>query len=148
MCRLVRLYAANVLTKEAIIDAGENLSQLDFAVESQLADENLGVGTEMWITIAALEEEQDVSQFFGAVRKFYTATLKKRLKKFPFDDTLLKDLGVLQPEKTSNEVETIISLVERFPQLDLSDPKSLDCLREEFLNFSLSPMDLPFVATL
>lgn len=69
MCRPVRLYAANVLTKETVIDAGENLSQLDFAVESQFADENLGIGTETWITIAALVEEQDVSQFFWSCAK-------------------------------------------------------------------------------
>ena len=110
--------AANVLTKEAVIDAGENLCHLDFDVESQLTDENLGIGTETWITIAALEEEQDVSLLFRAVRKFYIATLKKMLKKFPFGDTLLRDLGVLQPDKTSYEVETMISLAERFPQLN------------------------------
>ena len=65
-------------------------------------------------------------------------------QKFPFEDTLLKDLGVVQPDQTtSNSVDTIIRLAKHFPQLGLADSASLDHLREEFLDFCLSPMDLP-----
>ena len=65
------------------------------------------------------------------------------IKKFPFGDTL-QDLGVLVPDKVSTySVETITRLAKRFPQLGLSDPTSLDHLREEFLDFTLSPGDLP-----
>ena len=42
----------------------------------------------------------------------------KMLKKFPFiiNDTLLKDVGVLQPDKTvTYEVSTITRLAKRFP---------------------------------
>ena len=66
------------------------------------------------------------------------------LHRFPFGDTLLKDLGVLQPDKTASyPVSTIIGLAKRFPQLGLADSVSLDKLREEFLDFTLSPSDLP-----
>ena len=66
------------------------------------------------------------------------------LKKFPFGDTLLRDLAVLQPDQTTtHSTDTIISLAKRFPQLGLDDLESLDQLREEFLDFCLSPMDLP-----
>ena len=65
------------------------------------------------------------------------------IKKFPFGDTL-QDLGVLVPDKVSTySVETITRLAKRFPQLGLSDPSFLDHLREEFLDFTLSPGDLP-----
>ena len=61
------------------------------------------------------------------------------IEKFPFGDTLLQDLGVLVPDKVSTySVETIVRLAKR-----LSDPSSLDHLREEFLDFTLFPGDLP-----
>ena len=48
------------------------------------------------------------------------------------------------PEKASSyPANTIIRLAKRFPQLELSDSNSLDQLREEFLDYTLSPMDLP-----
>ena len=47
------------------------------------------------------------------------------LAKFPFEDTLLKNLGVLQPDKTASfSVDTIIGLAKRFPQLGLADSAS------------------------
>ena len=71
--------------------------------------------------------------FFTAVRNFYLSTLKKMLLKFPFGDSLLKDLGVLQPEKTSSySARTILNLAKIFPQLEIADFESHDCLREEF----------------
>ena len=91
-----------------------------------------------------LEEEHELKPFFSAVRKFYIASIKKMLSKFPFGDSLLKNLGVLQPEKTAAyDVDTILSLAQCFPQIGLADAKSLDQLREEFLDFKLSPTDLP-----
>ena len=43
--------------------------------------------------------------------------------------------------------ETVISLAKRFPQLGLSDSSSLRCLEEEFLDFTLSPSELPSIKT-
>ena len=49
------------------------------------------------------------------------------LKKFPFGDSILKDLGVLQPQQTASySIDTILGLAKRFPQLDLADSASLD----------------------
>ena len=112
--------------------------------ENILDKEDIGIGTNTWAIISTVEEEHDITPFFDAVKKFYIATLKKMIKKFPFGDTLLQDLGVLVPDKVSTySVETITRLAKRFPQLGLSDPSSLDHLREEFLDFTLSPGDLP-----
>lgn len=66
------------------------------------------------------------------------------LKKFPFGDSILKDLGVLQPDKApSYSASTILSLAKRFPQIGLSDSEKLDQIVEEFNDFLLSPNDLP-----
>ena len=55
----------------------------------------------------------------------------------------LKDLGILQPEKTSSyAVNTVLGLAKRFPQLRLSDSESIDCLKEEFTDFLLSSGDV------
>ena len=69
----------------------------------------------MWASLAQLQEEHDLKPFFTAVRKFYIASTTKMIKKFPFCDSLLKDLGVLQP--ASYSVENIIGLAKFFPQL-------------------------------
>ena len=66
------------------------------------------------------------------------------IKKFPFGDTLLQDLGVLVLDKvTTYPVEAIIRLAKRFPQLELSDSTSLDQLKDEFLDFTLPQIFLP-----
>ena len=140
MCRLTSLYAANLLKTDAITSVGSNIHQISVECGSQLDDENLGVGSDTWKCITELEEEHDTKPFFTAVRNFYFASLKKMIQKFPFGDSLLKDLGVLQPEKTASySVETVLGLARRFPQLELADDESLDKLREEFTDFKLSP---------
>ena len=50
------------------------------------------------LKLAELEATHDTAPFFEAVRGFYISSTKKMLNKFPFGDTLLKDLSMLQPE--------------------------------------------------
>ena len=123
--------------------AGDNL---DFGESSQLSDE---IGDSTWAVLTEVEEEYDTKSFFCSVRKFYLATIKKMLKKFPFGDSLLKDLGILQPEKTSSySASTVLKLAKNFPQLQPADSKSLDSLKLEFTDFLLSPEDLaPLIST-
>ena len=48
------------------------------------------------------------------------------------------------PDKvTSYSVDTVIMLAKRFPQFEIDDSTSLDKLRDEFLDLTLSSMDLP-----
>ena len=93
--------------------------------------------------ISALEEEMDTEPFL-CVKAFYSATLQKIFKKFPFGDTILQDLGTVQPTKTkSYTASTIKRLAKRFPQIELDSPDSLHLLAQEFTDFLLSPEDLP-----
>ena len=63
---------------------------------------------------------------------------------FPFGDTILQDLGIVQPTKTkSYTVSTIKRLAKRFPQIELDSPDSLHLLAQEFTDFLFSPEDLP-----
>ena len=143
MNRFVKLYAANLLKKEALLEASDNLRLLNFDSSNQLSNENLGIGNSTWLVLAEVETEHDTKPFYVAVRKFYLATIKKMLKKFPFGDSILKDLGILQPEKTTSyDVSTVVSLAKRFPQLDLNTSESLDLLKEEFTDFLLSQDDI------
>ena len=89
-----------------------------------------------------MEGEHDPKPFYEAVRSFYVVTLKKMLEKFPHGDTILKDLGIINPDKvTTSSFQTVKSLAKRFPQLDLAASESIDSLREEFMDFTLSPAD-------
>lgn len=122
MSRLLRLYAANLLKNDVILAAGDNLQDLSLTPANQLSDENLGIGTDTWCCLNVLEEEEDIKPFFRGVRQFYVETIKKMIQKFPFGDTFLKDLGMLQPEKTSSfSPATILHLAKRFPQIGLAD---------------------------
>lgn len=116
---------------------------------NQLPDENLGIGDNTWVELAVVEEEHDTKSFFASIRRFYLSSIQKMLKKFPFGDSLLNDLGILQPNKASTyQVNTVIRLAKKFPQLELATPECLDHLKEEFSDFLLSPSEIqPLIAT-
>ena len=76
--------------------------------------ENLSIGDETWLCISALEEEMDTKPFFLCVIAFYSATLQKFFKKFPW-----------------------------FPRIELDSPDSLHLLAQELTDFLLYPEDLP-----
>ena len=105
----------------------------------------MGIGSDTWIAVSAMEKEHDTKPFLDAVKKFYVISIKKMIQKFPFGDSL-EILEILQPKTlTSSTIDSVIGLAKRFPQLELSDAPSLDKLREECLDYILSPSDLPTV---
>ena len=61
----------------------------------------MGLGNNTWVHLSAMEEEIDPKPFYKAVRSFYPAILKKMLK-FPFGDSILKDLGIINPDNVCN----------------------------------------------
>ena len=137
MCRLVRLYASNILKKEAILEVGDDLKKLKLDASSQVTDEHLGIGDDTWVSVADLEQEYDTKPFFSAVRKFYLETIQKMLKKFPFGDTLMKNLSILDPNKVcSFSSATVVGLAKRFPQLGLARSAQLGVESLGFLSSS------------
>ena len=140
MCRLVRLYAANFLTKQITVAAGDNLCKLKFDASCQVSVESLGIGSETWACLSELEATDSEQPFFVAVRTFYINSTEKMLSKVPFNDSLMNDLSVLRPEKTASlSLAKIVSLAKRFPQIGLTDSSSSDKLVEKFLDFTISP---------
>ena len=93
--------------------------------------------------------------FISDVRAFYCAVVRKMVAKFPFDDPVLRDLGVLDPAARENlTYEPIVRLAARFaPDVDLEQLKDeyedfqLLCKDAVALTFfrSLKPFRLTFV---
>ena len=94
MSRLVRQYASNLLTKEAILAAGDDLHHLNLDSDNR---RDLGI---VYLVLTSLEAEHDLKTFFGAVRNFYVSNIKRMLQKYPFGHTLLKDLGCFSQTKS------------------------------------------------
>ena len=82
MSRLVKLYAANFLTTEAVLAANDNLRTLVLSEENQVADEDLGIGNDTWVSLAEVEATHDTAPFFRAVKAFYAKSTKKCSKSF------------------------------------------------------------------
>ena len=141
--RLTIIYVVNFLTEEAVRKAGDKIHLVD--MDKVKLYDDLSIGDETWLCISALEEEMDTKPFFFlCVKAFYSVTLQKLFKKFPFGDTILQDLGIVQPTKTkSYTVSTIKRLAKRFPQIELDSPDSLHLLAQEFTDYVLSPEDHP-----
>ena len=138
---LTKICAVNFLTEEDVRKVGDKIHQVD--MDKVKLYDNLSIGDETWLCISALEEEMNTKPFFFlCIKTFYSATLQKLFKKFPFGDTILQDLGIVQPTKTkSYTVSTIKRLAKRFPQIELDSPDSLHLLAQEFTDFLLSPED-------
>ena len=76
MNRLVRLYASNFLSTEAVLEASDNLRSLVLSEENQVANEELGIGSDTWVSVTELEATHDTTPFFNAVRAFYVNSTK------------------------------------------------------------------------
>ena len=144
MTRLTRLYASNFVKAEVIQKVGDNLNALSFSEENLLDNERIGIGTHTWETLTIMQEELSLTPFFSAAKQFYRRSTEKMLKKFPFGDTLLRDMVILNPNQVmACNVDTLVSLAKRFPQLNIDAPNEIQLLKEEFADFCLSPNDHP-----
>ena len=86
--------------------------------DKQFTDQNLRIGTASWACLHDLDENKTSS--YSAVRS--VSTTKKMIG---FNDVLLKDLEILQPQKTSTYLpSTIDHLANHICQLGLADSAS------------------------
>ena len=104
--------------------------------EHQHDDELLAVGLPARTLLTNTEDAIDdcvKATFFRDVRSFYCAVVRKMMKIFPFDDTVLADMIVLDPAKRVDlTYAPIVRLAARFtPLIDQ------EVLKEEFEDYQL-----------
>ncbi|XP_077423442.1 zinc finger protein 862-like isoform X2 [Vanacampus margaritifer] len=110
--------------------------------ESRLA---VGLGTRA--LFQDTNEEDEIRQsitpamqatFFSSVRSFYEAVVTKMIQKFPFENTILSDLVVLDPRKREMlDYTSIVKLANKFtPDFDQEQ------LKDEWEDYQLIPDDL------
>ena len=104
----------------------------------QQGDSTIAVG----MKVRAFLEDDEVAPvvqaaFISDVRAFYCAVVRKMVAKFPFDDPVLRDLGVLDPAARENlPYDPIVRLATRFaPDVD---PEQL---KDEYEDFQLLGKD-------
>ena len=142
--RLIRIFLSRFLTVEAVKASEENLSHINLDDDRlYLKDENLSIGHKTW---AFLSEEDSIESslkksFFAGVRSFYKAVASTILKKFSFNDHVLKDLSILMPEnKDKLATSSVLRLASRF---SIAVPEDeIDNLEEEVMDYVLTPSSL------
>ena len=105
MSRLVCLYSSNLLKADVIKAAKDNLSTLSLSMSGQLSDKNLGVVENTWALIAQMDGEHDIKPFYTAVHNFCVATIQRILKTFPFGDSLIWGLLILNLHVLTNSAQ-------------------------------------------
>ena len=109
----------------------------------EVPNSELGIGT---ATRLLLEEEADSMEgtqqeaaFFTTVRAFYREAVSKMVSKFPFRDTTIRDLSLLDPSSRSKTTSASVTrLAKRFLRLSTED---MDDLHREFLDYKSMPED-------
>jgi len=100
MNRLLRLFMAKF--HQSVIKSATDLTKVSFADRSvQLVDDILTVGMAIRAMVADSDDDLADStrtRIFKSVRHFYVAIVEKMVKIFPFHDTVLKNLSVLNPD--------------------------------------------------
>ena len=102
-----------------------------------------------------MEEDNDPKLLYTAehTRNLYVGTLKNMLKKFPFSDSIFKDLGVISLDQVCTP--TVLLWHNQEPsnsiatnrELHVTEDKALDQLQEEIMDFTISTGDYLCVET-
>ena len=73
--RFLKLYAANILKRNFVLAAGDNLKSMSIDKRGQLTDENLGIGMATWACLSELEETQNIKPFSAQFGSFMSRHL-------------------------------------------------------------------------
>ena len=117
---LLKSFMSNIVDPD-ILQSHDDVTSVDYQSRSnQVCDDELGIATSTRLLLFG-ELEDTVhgtaieKRFFTCVREFYVATISKMLKKFPFTESVIKELSFLDPLKRSNSsCSEIMSLASRF----------------------------------
>jgi len=151
MNRLLRLSIAKFVLW-GVIKSATDLTMGSFADRSvQLDDGILAVGMAMRTLLADNDDDLADSirtRIFNSVRHFYVAIVEKMVKIFPFHDTVLKNLSVLNPDsklRCTWSPTMVRNLAARF---SIVADDEIEYLVEEFQDYQLSPDDdLPAITS-
>ena len=67
---------------DSIEAAGDNLKNFKF--DNILDKEHMGISSDTWVAVLAMEQEHDTKPCFDAVKKFYVKSIKKNDTKISF----------------------------------------------------------------
>lgn len=103
--------------------------------ENQLPDHLLAVGMRARATLSEDEVDPNVqARFFSYVRKFYCAVVSKMLSKFPFENTVLRNIQWLSPTESDKvSAESVSTCASQ-----LIPAMNTDAVQEEFVDFQLA----------
>ena len=151
MNRLLRLFMAKFVLMRAIKSATDR-TKVCFADRSvQLDDDILAVGMAMRTMLA--DSEDDLTDgtrthIFKSVRLFYVAIVEKMVKIFPFHNTVLKDLAVVNPDPKLCDTWSPMMVRNLATRFSIVADDEVEHLVEEFQDYQLSPDDdLPAVTS-
>ena len=82
-CRLLKLYAANLLESHVILAAGDNFRNLNLNQSGYLSDKNLGIGTATWACLAELEATHDLKPFLHCCEEVLCRNNQEDAKEVP-----------------------------------------------------------------
>ena len=119
--------------------------QVDYMNRScQLGDNELGIGTSTRMLLCEPDSADEYigttieKRFYTSVRLFYECGVTKMLAKFPFKDSTLKDLSLLDPRnRLEINVSSSLNLAKRFCYYNCDE---LDLLTMEIGDFKVVVM--------
>ena len=136
---LLRSYFSNFI-KGTLLRSTDDIAYDD--VENQLSNEELGVGISTLLLLAEFQDEIEgtpiETRFFSSVRLFYQETVRKMFAKFPFKDSVLTDLSLLDPhQREIISLASVVRLCSRFFTACPSEQR--DDILNEFRDFRATP---------
>ena len=142
--QLLRSYLTNFVRPECHADVTmDSIYEFNFCNGAvAVPDPELAIGT---ATRLLLEEEADSIEgtgkevaFFAAVREFYKEAVHKMVSKFPFRDSTIRDLNLLDPKnRRSVTSSSAIRLAKRFASV--TSHEELDGLDAELRDYKSMP---------
>ena len=142
--QLLRSYLTNFVLPECLADVTlDSIYEFNFCDTAvAVPDSELGIGTGARLL---LEEEADSIEgthqevaFFAAVREFYKEVVHKMVSKFPFRDSTIRDLSLLDPKnRQSVTSSSAIRLAKRFASV--TSHEELDGLDAELRDYKSMP---------
>ena len=124
----------NMFVKPDVMNAVQDITKVVYqSPQNQKDDNNLFVGHKSKRFIADHSDQVELPTFYSSVRRYYMKTVEYMLKKFPYQDLVIRHAAVADMSGTAQfaSVEYFTTL---FPCLAVSDA-AMDKLEMEFISY-------------